>query len=53
MFPEESDVTYYATVEPLVDVKTVRDVFVITDFEGQGEVLEALGDTSSSQPEGE
>ena len=53
VFPEESDVTYYATVEPLVDVKTVRDVFVITDFEGQGEVLEALGDTSSSQPEGE
>ncbi len=38
--PEEYDVSYSATVQPMVDVKTVRDVFVITDFEGQGEVLE-------------
>lgn len=38
--PEEYDVSYCALVEPLVDVKTVRDIFVITDFQGQGEVLE-------------
>ena len=25
-------------VEPFVDVKNVRDVFVITDFEGKGEI---------------
>ncbi len=51
VFPEESDVTYYATVEPLVDVKTVRDVFVITDFEGQGEVLDDLDAASAGEEE--
>ena len=37
--PEEYDVSYCAIVEPFVDVKTLRDVFIITDFQGQGEVL--------------
>lgn len=40
------DVSLYAEITPFVDVKTVRDVMVITAFEGQGQ---ALAD-SSSQP---
>ena len=36
--PEENDVSLYATVEPFVDIKTVRDVIIITSFNGQGEV---------------
>ena len=27
-----------ALVEPFVDIKNVRDVFVLTDFEGKGEI---------------
>lgn len=38
--PGEYDVSYAATVQPLVDVKSVKDVFIITEFEGQGQVLE-------------
>ena len=34
--PEENDVSLYATVEPFVDIKTVRDVIIITSFNGQG-----------------
>ena len=36
---EEYDVSLYAEIKPFVDVKTVRDVMVITSFEGQGQVL--------------
>ncbi|MBE6830711.1 MAG: rod shape-determining protein MreC [Ruminococcaceae bacterium] len=39
------DVSLYAEIKPFVDVKTVRDVMVITAFEGQGQ---ALSDGSSS-----
>jgi rod shape-determining protein MreC len=46
--PEEYDVSYGATVAPFVDVKTVRDVFIITGFLGQGEVLGDLPGGSSS-----
>lgn len=42
---EEYDVSLYAEVKPFVDVKTLRDVMVITSFKGQGQVLP---DTSSS-----
>lgn len=42
---EETDVSLYAEVTPFVDVKTVRDVMVITHFNGQGQ---ALADSSSS-----
>lgn len=42
---EETDVSLYAEVTPFVDVKTVRDVMVITHFNGQGQ---ALADASSS-----
>lgn len=32
----EYDLSDYAVIEPGVDVKEVEDIFVITDFEGQG-----------------
>ncbi|HBT91306.1 MAG TPA: rod shape-determining protein MreC [Ruminococcaceae bacterium] len=38
------DVSLYAEVKPAVDVKSVRDVLVITAFQGQGQ---ALGTASS------
>ena len=40
--PEEGDVSLYATVEPFVDIKTVRDVVIITGFHGQGEVMDSV-----------
>ena len=52
VMPEEYDVSYCAAVKPLVDVKTVRDVFVITDFQGQGQVLEDLTGVPQSSSEG-
>ncbi|MBQ1986085.1 MAG: rod shape-determining protein MreC [Clostridia bacterium] len=33
-----SDGSYYAVVVPYVDVKTISDVFVVTGFEGKGEL---------------
>ncbi len=53
VMPEAYDVSYCATVKPFVDVKTVRDVFVITDFQGQGQVLEDLTGAPQSTTEGE
>lgn len=45
----EYDVSLYAEVTPFVDVKTVRDVMVITSFQGQGQALdESLGSSSST-----
>ena len=44
--PEGYDVSYSALVKPLVDVKNVQDVFIITDFLGQGEVLEDFPEPS-------
>lgn len=45
----EYDVSLYAEVTPFVDVKTVRDVMVITSFQGQGQALdEKLGSSSPS-----
>ena len=42
--PEENDVSLYATVQPFVDIKTVRDVIIITGFNGQGELLDSAED---------
>ncbi len=36
---EPYDVSLYAEIKPFVDVKNVRDVMVITSFEGQGQSL--------------
>ena len=43
----ETDVSLYAEVTPAVSVKDVRDVMVITSFQGQGEALETFGSSSS------
>ena len=43
------DVSLYAEVKPFVDVKTVRDVMVITSFEGQGQVLADAASTAGSK----
>ena len=47
---DETDSSLYAMVEPYVDIKNVRDVFVITEFQGQGNmvILDEDGDSSSS-----
>ena len=37
-----ADVSLYAEVMPAVDVKNVRDVLVITSFQGQGQAMEGL-----------
>lgn len=41
------DVSLYAEVKPFVDVTDVRDVMVITSFQGQGQALEDSGMTPS------
>jgi rod shape-determining protein MreC len=43
-----ADGSYYAVVVPYVDVKTVTDVFVITGFEGKGE-LRTDGPTAETE----
>ena len=43
------DVSLYAEVTPFVDVKNVRDVMVITSFQGQGETLDDGASASSPQ----
>jgi rod shape-determining protein MreC len=45
---EQYDVSLSAIIEPFVDVKTVHDVFIITKFEGQGEVLSSSTFSSGS-----
>ncbi len=37
-----TDVSLYATVQPFVDMKDVKDVLIITDFQGKGEALSAV-----------
>ena len=36
---EEYDVSIYAVIEPFEDVRTVENVFIITEFDGQGDVI--------------
>ncbi|MDD2955714.1 MAG: rod shape-determining protein MreC [Oscillospiraceae bacterium] len=59
---ENHGISLYAVVEPMADIENVKDVFIITGFEGQGDVassgdyLETLeGEVSSGaeSPEGE
>ena len=45
---ETYDVSMYALVQPYVDVKTVMDVFVVTDFYGKGEISASAGDEDTS-----
>lgn len=37
---EESGLSLYATIKPVVDIDSITNVFVITDFNGQGEGYE-------------
>lgn len=52
---DETDASLYALVEPYVDIKNVRDVFVITEFQGQGNmvILDEEDDDGTSSSEGE
>lgn len=43
-----ADSSFYAIVTPYVDVKTVSDVFVITSFDGKGDVQANLPEPSPS-----
>lgn len=49
---EDNGVTQYALLEPFVDVKNVRDVFVLTDFSGKGEIAitEQTADEAQASP---
>jgi len=38
--PEEHDISLYALIAPVIDIRKVTDVLVIISFEGQGEVVE-------------
>lgn len=44
-----TDSSFYAIITPFVDVKAVTDVFVITDFEGKGEVTAQLPEPDASE----
>lgn len=43
-----NDISLYAEVTPAVDVKNVRDVLVITSFQGQGQAMEGLSSGTAS-----
>ena len=47
---DETDSSLYAMVEPYVDIKNVRDVFVITEFQGQGNMVILDEDEDSGSP---
>ena len=49
--PETSGLSLYATIRPAADASTVRDVFVITDFLGQGEAAIHSGESQAEIPE--
>lgn len=48
-----ADSSFYAILTPFVDIKNVTDVFVITDFEGKGDVKAELTEdkTTSEDPQ--
>lgn len=48
----EYDVSYYALVKPYVDIPNITDVFVITEFEGQGEAAASIFDEDTDQTGG-
>ena len=41
--PSSDGLSYYAVVQPFVDVRSVTSVFVITSFTGQGADAESGG----------
>lgn len=42
--PENNGMSLYCVIEPAVDVKDIKDVFVITSFSGQGSELNSDGE---------
>lgn len=46
------DVSLFAEVTPAVDIKNVRDVMVITSFQGQGQALKSASSASSTSSGG-
>ena len=41
---DKYNTSIYATVTPFADVSEIRQVMVITDFEGQGNVIYEVGE---------
>jgi rod shape-determining protein MreC len=52
---EDHGVSLYAVIEPFAFAYGVKDVFVITSFEGQGVMIgdDLMGSAAESQPEAE
>lgn len=46
-----ADSSYYAILTPYVDVAEVTDVFVVTDFDGKGDVTTGLPETNNKDEE--
>lgn len=46
-----ADSSYYAILTPYVDVTEVTDVFVVTDFDGKGDVTTGLPETNNKNEE--
>lgn len=46
-----ADSSYYAILIPYVDVTEVTDVFVVTDFDGKGDVTTGLPETNNKDEE--
>ena len=48
IYREDHGVTLYAVVMPVSEITTLKNVYVITDFEGKGSVLEGYGEREAS-----
>ena len=48
IYREDHGVTLYAVVLPVSEITTLKKVYVITDFEGKGSVLEGYGEREAS-----
>ena len=48
IYREDHGVTLYAVVLPVSEITTLKNVYVITDFEGKGSVLEGYGEREAS-----
>ena len=46
-----ADSSYYAILTPYVDVTEVTDVFIVTDFDGKGDVTTGLPETNNKDEE--
>ena len=48
IYREDHGVTLYAVVMPVSEITTLKNVYVITDFEGKGSVLQGYGEREAS-----